>query len=449
MAGLTRRDTLLSGTTALIGAATLPVIGARAADLDVPTADVKSPGFKIEPGATLRVLRPAKFVDPDEVLFRANTKKFTEQTGIPVRVDFVGWEDMRPQTAVAANTGAGPDIIVGFGSDPQIYANKLIPMNDLAGYLGAKYGGWHQLAQIYSCRWGTKDWLAIPMGGSGAASVYRVSWLKEAGYDSIPNDHAGFLAMATKLNKINHPIGFALGHAVGDGNGFADWLLWSFGASLTDEAGKVSLDSKETIAALNYAKELYPQMIGGTLSWGDPSNNKAFAAGDISLTFNGVSIYYVAKNSSDPKLQAIAADTNHQIPPLGLAKKSPSSSLVVNAMAFKHTKYPNACKEYLRFMMEAPQYAPWLAGCLGYWSNSLKAYGKMAFWDADPKLKPYVDSMDTPYYDSYKGPISAASSAVAANYTLVDMFASVATGNATPEAAVKQAARQAARYLKG
>ena len=57
--------------------------------------------------------------------------------------------------------------------------------------------------------------------------------------------------------------------------------------------------------------------------------------------------------------------------------------------------------------------------------------------------------MDTPYYDSYKGPISAASSAVAANYTLVDMFASVVTSNATPEAAVKQAARQAARYLKG
>ncbi len=449
MAGLTRRDTLLSGATALIGGAVLPMIGARAADLDVPTTDVSPPGFKAEAGATLRVLRPAKFVDPDEVLFRENTKKFTEQTGIQVRVDFVSWEDMRPQTAVTANTGAGPDIIVGWGSDPQIYADKLIPMNDLADYLGAKYGGWHQLALLYSRRWGSKEWLAIPMGGSGGASVYRVSWLKEAGYDRIPDDHAGFLAMAEKLNRIGHPIGFAMGHAVGDGNGFANWLLWSHGASLTDEAGRVSLDSKETLAALNYAKELYPHMIGGTLSWGDPSNNKAYASGDVSLTNNGVSIYYVAKNSPDPKLQAIAADTNHQLAPLGLAKKTPQSSLVVNAMVFKHTKYPNACKEYVRFMMEAPQYAPWLAGCLGYWSNPLKAYGKMAFWNADPKLKPYIDSMDTPYYDSFQGPITASSSAVAANYTLVDMFASVATGNATPEAAVKQAAKQAARYLKG
>jgi multiple sugar transport system substrate-binding protein len=449
MAGLTRRDTLLSGAAALSGATTWPLIGARAAELDVPTADVPSPGFKIEPGAAIRVLRPAKFVDPDEVLFRENSKRFTEQTGIPVRVDFVGWEDMRPQTAVAANTGAGPDIIVGFEADPQIYADKLLPVNDLADYLGARYGGWHQLALLYSRRWGSNDWLAIPMGGSGGASVYRISWLKEAGYDRIPDDHDGFLTMAEKLSKSGHPIGFALGHAVGDGNGFANWLLWSFGASLTDEAGKVSLDSKETLAALDYAKSLYPHMIGGTLSWGDPSNNKAYASGDISLTSNGVSIYYVAKNSPDPKLQAIAADTNHQSAPRGLAMKTPQSSLVVNAMTFKHTKYPNACKEYLRFMMEAPQYAPWLAGCLGYWSNSLKAYGKMAFWNADPKLKPYIDSMDTPYYASYQGPITAASSAVAANYTLVDMFASVATGNATPEAAVKQAARQAARYLKG
>jgi multiple sugar transport system substrate-binding protein len=287
------------------------------------------------------------------------------------------------------------------------------------------------------------------MGGSGGASVYRMSWLKEAGYDKIPDGLDGFLAMSKKLKEAGHPVGFALGHAVGDGNGFANWLLWSHGASLTDEQGKVSLDSKETIAALEYARELYPHMISGTLSWGDPSNNKAYVSGDVSLTFNGVSIYFALKNSPDPKLQAMAADTNHQAPPFGVSKRQPQSALVVNAMTFKHTKYPNAAKEYLRFMMEAPQYAPWLAGCLGYWSNSLKAYGKMAFWDADPKLKPYLGSMDTPYYDSFKGPISAAASAVAANYTLVDMFASVATGNATPDAAVKQAARQAARYLKG
>ncbi len=447
MATLSRRNALLSGG-ALLGASSVPLIGAHAGDLDVPTSPAKQPEYKIEPGATLRVLRPAKFVDPDETFFRANTKKFTETTGIEVRVDFVSWEDMRPQTAVTANTGAGPDIIIGFSTDPHIYADKLVPVTDLADYLGTKYGGWLELGSMYSRR-ANKEWMAIPMGGSGTAAPYRVSWLKEAGFDRIPDDHAGFLGMAEKLNKNGHPVGFALGHALGDANGFCNWLLWSHNAKLTDAAGKVMLDSKETIAALKYSRELFPHMIQGTLSWGDPSNNKAYLAGDISTTFNGVSIYYVAKNSQDAKIQAIAADTAHQRVPMGLAKRSPSSSLVVEAMIFKHTKYQNAAKEYLRFMMEAPQYAPWLASCLGYWSNPLRNYGKMAFWDADQKLKPYIDSMDSPFHDAYDGPITAASAAVAANYTVVDMFAAVASGNSTPEAAAKLAAKQAARYLKG
>jgi multiple sugar transport system substrate-binding protein len=143
----------------------------------------------------------------------------------------------------------------------------------------------------------------------------------------------------------------------------------------------------------------------------------------------------------------MAADTSHQLQPTGFAKaKSVQTATVINAMLFKHSKYPNAAKEYLRFMMEADQYGPWLQGSLGYWAEPLKSYAKMAFWDSDRALAPYSQAMDTIYYDGFKGPISPASSAVAANYTLVDMFASVVTGNATPEAAVKQAAAAAARY---
>jgi len=444
MTDLTRRNTLALGAAAL-GASAVPLLGARAAS-DIPMADVKPPQFAIEKDATLRVTRPAKFVDPDETIFRANTKAFTDKTGIPVRVDFVSWEDLRPQIAVTANTGAGPDIMIGFSSDPQIYASKIVDMTDLAEYLGKKYGGWYNLAELYGKKWKTQDWIAIPMGGGAGPTVYRVSWLKEAGYEKIPDDLNGFLECCTKLKKIGHPAGFSLGHALGDANGYASWLLWTHGAYLVDEDGKIALDSKETIDALKYAAEMQKQLIDGTLSWNDAANNQAYAAGQIGLTFNGVSIYYAVKNSKDPKIQAIAADTNHQLQPRGLAKGNVQSATVLNAMLFKHTKYPNAAKEYLRFMMEAEQYGPWLEGCLGYWSQPLKSYAKMAFWTADPKLEPYASALDTIYYDGYKGPISAASSAVAANYTVVDMFASVVTGAATPESAAKQAAQAAARY---
>jgi multiple sugar transport system substrate-binding protein len=447
MTDLTRRGSLLLGAAAL-GATAVPLIGAHAAN-DVPTADVTAPKYAIEKGATLRVLRPAKFVAPDETLFRANTKKFTEATGVPVRVDFISWEDLRPQTAVTANTGAGPDIVVGWGADPQVYASKLVELTDLADYLGKKYGGWYDLAKLYGQKWKTDTWIAIPFGGSTGPTVYRKSWVKQAGYDKIPDDLNGFLTLCQKLKKIGHPVGFALGHAVGDANGFCDWMLWSHNGMVADENGKVALDSKATIDALNYAKEFYPTMISGTTSWNDASNNKAYAAGQISLTFNGVSIYFALKNSPDKTQNAMAVDTMHQLPPKGLAKRTPETALVVNAMLFKHSKYPNAAKDYLRFMMESPQYGPWLSECLGYWSEPLKAYSKMSFWTANPKLEPYRDGMDTPYYDGYMAPISSASSAVSANYILVEMFAKAATGAASPQAAAKQAAQQAARYFKG
>jgi len=444
---ITRRDSLAFGAAAL-GAASIPIIGAKAAVDDVPTANVKTPEYKIEKGASLHVLRPAKFVDPDEVFWKSNTKKFTDTTGIDVKVDFVSWEDLRPQLAVIANTGAGADIVISFGTDPHIYYSKLVELNDLAEYLGAKYGGWFDLSLLYGRKWKTNNWIGIPIGGGTGPTVYRKSWVNEAGYDKIPNDLNDFLTLCQKLQKIGHPCGFSLGHALGDANGFSEWLLWTHNAFVVDENGKVALDSKETIDALKYATELQKTMIPGTLTWNDAGNNQAYAAGQISMTFNGVSIYYVIKNSPDPKLQAMAADTYHQDAPYGFSKRRPESAAPMNAMLFKHSKYPNAAKEYLRFMMEADQYGPWLSSCYGYWCQSLKAYSHMKFWTEDPKLLPYASAMDTQFYDGYKGPISAASAAVIANYTVVDMFASVVTGNATPEAAAKAAARAAERYYK-
>lgn len=439
---LTRRKTLALGAATLAGTA----LTGRAFGAGIPSANVQPPKLPIEKGATLRVLRPTKFVAPDEPVWRENTKKFSDAMGVPVRVDFVGWEDLRPQTAVTANTGAGPDVVVGWADDPHLYTDKIHEMSDIAEYLGNKYGGWYYLAEKYGQKWGTKNWISIPMGGSGGPCVYRESWVKEAGYDQIPNDLEKFIDLARKLKKNGHPAGFALGNAVGDANGFCQWMLWANNGYMVDEQGHVTLNRKETIEALKLARALYPEMIEGTLSWQDPSNNKAFAAGQIGLTQNGVSIYYAAK--SDPNSQVPASDINQAHMPFGPAGKPPESGLILNAMVFKHTKYPNAAKEYLRFMMEAEQYDKWLTACIGYWAQPLKAYADSEVWKTDPKIAVYKDTCANEFWNGYKGPINAASGAVTSDYILVHMFAAVASGQATPEDAVKEAERRAKRYYK-
>ncbi|MGY4318535.1 ABC-type glycerol-3-phosphate transport system substrate-binding protein [Bradyrhizobium sp. JR3.5] len=222
--------------------------------------------------------------------------------------------------------------------------------------------------------------------------------------------------------------------------------MWSHNAALLDEEGNIIINSKETIAALKYLKELYPTFIAGTPSWNDVSNNRAYSSQEIGLTANGVSLYFSLKN--DPATKAVAEDTEHQFLPKGLASTSPMSGLTLNAMAFKHSPYPNAAKAFLQFMLEKEQYEPWLNANSGYWSQPLAAYADAAVWSGDPKVAIFKDTMKSPYYNGYKGPISTATGAVNADYVLVQMCASVATDAATPEAAAAEAEQRAKRYFR-
>src|SRR5260221_8113364 len=156
---ITRRDALAWGVSAAALAAT--GAGAQTAS-NIKAADVAAPALPIEKGASLRMLRPVRFVPADEEVFRANAKKFADKTGVEVKVDFVGWEDINQQTAVTSNSGAGPDIIIGFGDAPHIYVDKLIELSDVADYLGKRYGGWMLLAEKYGKRQKSNAWSRLP-----------------------------------------------------------------------------------------------------------------------------------------------------------------------------------------------------------------------------------------------------------------------------------------------
>jgi multiple sugar transport system substrate-binding protein len=416
------------------------------AQTQIQAAEVPEPNLPIESGATLRMLRPVRFVQPDEEVFRANAAKFTQKTGVQVRVDFVGWEDITQQTAVTANTGAGPDMIIGFGDAPHIYVDKLVELTDVADYLGKRYGGWLRLAQRYGKKNASNSWIGLPFGATAGPTIYRKSAVTAAGFDRVPDDHAAYLDLCKKLKAANKPAGFALGNAVGDGNGFANWLVWSHGGYLVDEEGKVAINSKETLSALNYLKELYPTFLPGTLSWGDISNNRAYAASECWMTANGVSLYFSVKN--DPATAAIAEDSEHQVLPKGILSESPMSGLTLNAMLFKHSRYPNASKAFLQFMLERDQYDPWLNANLGYWAHPLANYDASAVWTSDPKVALFKDTMRSSFYNGYKGPLSEATGAATADYVMVQMCAAVASGQSTPEAAAREAERRARRYFR-
>ena len=443
MALITRRTALqLGASAAALGASG----GFAFAQSSIKTADAAAPKLPIEKGATLRMLRPVRFVQPDEDVFRANCAKFAKETGVDVKVDFVGWEDITQQTAVTANTGAGPDVIMGFNEAPHIYTDKLVDLSDVAEYLGKRYGGWLPLAEKYGKKHGTNNWIGLPFGASGGPLVWRKSAVNAAGYDAPPDDHDKYLDLCRKLHAAGKPAGFALGNAVGDGNGFANWLIWSFGGYLVDPDNKVAINSKETVAALTYLQELYKTFVPGTIAWGDISNNRAYSASECWLTANGVSLYFSLKR--DEKMKAIVDDTQHSLLPKGKLDVSPMAGLTLNAMCFKHSKFPNASKALLQFLMEKEQYDPWLQANLGYWAQPLANYADSAVWKGDPKVSLFKDTMKSNFWIGYKGPISQASAAANADYVMVQMCAAVASGQSTPQAAAAEADRRAKRFFR-
>ncbi len=417
-----------------------------AAAVWAPAVLAQSLAYKPEKGAKLRVLRWSRFVQGDIDAYMVNVKKFTEKTGIEVRVDNEGWEDVRPKAAVAANTGAGPDIILSTNDDANLYPDKLLDVTDLAEYLGKKYGGWYPAVEAYLKPDG-KKWIGLGLGAAGSYMVYRQSHVKAAGFDTFPKDTTAFLAMMKALKDKGTPGGMALGNATGDGL-WCNWLIWSHGGMLVDKTNKVVIDSAETIRALEYGRELYATFIPGTLSWLDPNNNKAFLDSQISVTNNGISIYYAAKNSKDEKVNALVADIQHAAFPVGPVGVPTESHLFFNQMVMKYTKYPQAAKEFLRFMMEQEQFDAWLMGAGGYIAQPLRAYEKSAVWTIDPKNTPYRDGVKNMRPAGYAGRLGYASAGAGADFIVVNMVAEAVSGSKTPKEAVERAQKRAERYYK-
>jgi multiple sugar transport system substrate-binding protein len=439
MTKITRRA-LVGGGTALgaAGALTGPSL------LGWAKAWAQSAPWKPEPGAQLSMLRWKYFVQSEDDAFVKLIDAFTQATGVKVAIARESYEDVTPKASVAANTGAGPDLFWGLYSLPHLFPQKCIDVSDVADYLGKKYGGWVPSAVIYGQEKG--KWIAIPVCYSGNMINYRIDAMKKAGFQKFPTTTAEFLDYAKATKKNNTPGGFALGHASGDGNAWAYWCLWAHGGNLVDKDDKVIINSPETAKALEYAKQLYEAMIPGTAAWNDASNNKAFLAGEISWTDNGISIYVAAQK--DPKLNPIAADMDHALWPVGPIGHPTEFHLLYPLLAMTYTKYPQACKALMAFMLEADQFNKWLEASQGYLTHCLNAYDANPVWTADPKRTIFGQAGKRTLTAGGLGSVGEKAATAIADFLVLDMFANYCTGRQDVKGAIAQAERQAKRIYR-
>jgi multiple sugar transport system substrate-binding protein len=425
------------------GGAALGALGA-AGLLDFAKAWAQTSQWKPEAGASLNMLRWKRFVEAEDKQFMAMIDAFSKATGVKVNISNESFDDIQPKASVAANTGQGPDMVWGLFSLPQLFPAKCLPVEDVADYLGKKYGGWVPAAQAYGQFQG--KWVAIPVAFNGGYINYRISSMNKSGFKEFPKDTGGFLELCKAMKANNFPVGFALGHATGDGNSWCHWALWSHGGYLVDKDDKVIVNSPETAKALEYVKALYETFIPGTAAWNDSNNNKAFLAGELYLTGNGISIYAAAK--VDPSKKEIAEDMDHALWPIGPVGKPTEFQLAFPILAFKYSKVPNACKAFMAFMLEAENYDPWLEGAQGYLTHPLNAYDANPVWTADPKNTVFREASKRTLAAGGESPVTERTAAALADFVVVDMFASYCTGASDAKTAIRNAERAAKRIFR-
>jgi len=437
MTNFTRRA-LVKGGTALgaAGALTGPAL------LDWAKAWAQNAQWKPEKGAKLSMLRWKYFVQSEDDAFVKLIDAFTKATGVKVDISRESYEDVQPKASVAANTGAGPDLFWGLYSLPHLFPQKCMDMTDVADYLGKKYGGWVDSAVKYG-KSGNK-WIAIPICYSGALMNYRLEASKKAGFSKFPDKLDAFLEYTKAMKANNTPGGFALGHASGDGNSWVHWCLWSHGGNAVDANDKVIINSPETVKALEYAKALYGNMIPGTASWNDASNNKAFLAGEINWTNNGISIYVAAQNSA----KQIAEDMDHAYFPVGVSGKPTELHLMYPVLGMTYTKFPQACKALIAFMLEADNFNPWMQSAKGYLTHCLNAYDKNPVWTADPKTTPFRDVGKRTLTAGGLGSVGEKAATAISDFVILDMFANVCTGREDAKGSIAIAERQLKRIYR-
>src|ERR1700746_1496311 len=240
---------------------------------------------------TLKILQWSHFVPAYDTWFDGTfAKQWGEKHNTNVVVDHINLVDLPARAASEVSAKKGHDLFM-FLSPPAAYEPQVIDMTHVYQEVEKKHGKKIDLAHKSTYNPKTKKYFAFSDAYTPDPGNWHKDWWTEAGYPNGPDTWDDLRAGAKKIrDKSGHPCGIGLAQEL-DTSMAMRALLWSFGGAEQDEAGHVTINSKETIEALKYMKALYQESeTAEVFTWTPPSNNQAMLAGRVSYVANAISI---------------------------------------------------------------------------------------------------------------------------------------------------------------
>ena len=254
-----------------------------------------------ELAGTLRIIQWSHFVPAYDKWFDdIYVKRWGEANDTDVVVDHINQADIPARAAAEVAAQSGHDLFF-FLSPPAAYEDQVVDHADIVQEVTKKRGKMKTVAFKATYNPKTKKYFAFSDNYVPDPVNYRTDLWGEAGFR--PTSWDNVLKAAPKLRAMGHPIGIGMSNEI-DSNMALMAMMMCFGSFIQNKEQRVVLNSKGTVEALKFARELYRQgMSNEIFAWTASSNNQAMVAGRLSMAMNAISITRTAEGTN-PDLAA-------------------------------------------------------------------------------------------------------------------------------------------------
>jgi multiple sugar transport system substrate-binding protein len=394
---------------------------------------------------TLRVVQFSHFIPAYDAWFDNEfVVRWGEEHDASVVVDRIPFNEVASR-ADAEVSAQGPHDIFGFVDAPSVYEDEVIDHRELLEEITGQSGKVIPLVErsvvnpktgkVFGC---PQYWVANP-------THYRADLWNQVQPGLVPRTWNDLLLAAPKLKVLGHPLGIGLSQE-GDSNYSLISLLHSYGASLQDESGTLTINRPATVEAVKAAAALFKAGLSDDVfAWDASSNNRSLLDGRASLILNGVS----ALRAIEIEKPDLAANVALAPIPMGAGGGAERGVYVVAVnVIWKYSKHQDLARQFLVDLAKVQREAfirsgfyniPPFEGATGEVAQ-LVARDEVA--RPPDKYALLADARSWSTNVGHPGHANAACMETFNRYLVPKMFIAAARGEISPEEAVKAAEAQ-------
>jgi multiple sugar transport system substrate-binding protein len=326
-------------------------------------------------------------LDNDKQVLTPELNKFTQATGIKVKLEVIGWADLLNRILAATTSGQGPDVLnIGNTWSASLQATGALMPWDASAF--NQIGGKDRFAPaaIEAAGAAGKDPAAVPLYSMAYGLYYNKKMFADAGIANPPKTWDELVADGKKLTKDGH-----YGLAVEGGN-LSENIHHIFvlakqrGSDWFDSSGKATFTTPQNVAAVKqYVDFIAKDQIAakGDAEYAQNQTITDFATGKAAMMMWQSAATSIKAHGMSPDQYGVVPVPTQA---LGATDDAGVTSMVagINLAVFNGTKHKAAAVQLVKFLTSTPEQKI-LNGTYGSLPPVKEAQSDPAFQTADLK----------------------------------------------------------------